>query len=165
MRKQMRLFSTMALSALMLAGAGLPVLGQSQEDKKSEAQIRKALAEWVAATNRRDVVAANTIWAHDVIGWLPTTPEFSTSAAFAVAGIPEQKGASYSTYEIKIDEVVVSGSVATVFDIWTETKHFNGSSVTVRRTIRGSELWRRQTDGKWKIVRWVSAPEKWEKVE
>jgi ketosteroid isomerase-like protein len=165
MGKQMRLIGAIALSALILVGGVSLALGQLQSDQKSEAQIRKALADWVAATNRRDDAAANTIWGNKVIGWFPAAPEFSESAAFAVAGLPEKQGESYSTYELKIDEVAVSGPMATVYDIWTETKHFSGSSVTVRRIIRGNELWRRQPDGKWKIVRWVSAPEKWERVE
>jgi ketosteroid isomerase-like protein len=140
-------------------------LSASPRDKRAEAQIRKALADWVAATNRRDDAAADVIWGPNVVGWFPEAPEFSNSAAFALAGIPEKKDASYSTYELKIEEVAVSGSMAAVYDIWTETKHFNGSSVTVRRIIRGNELWRLQPDGKWRIVRFVSAPEKWEKVQ
>jgi ketosteroid isomerase-like protein len=160
------IIGAIALSILVLAvtsAAQKP--GASQDEKKSEAQIRKALADWVTATNRGDDAAANEIWGANVIGWFPKAPEFNNSAAFALAGLPEKRGASHSTYELKIDDVVVSGSMAAVYDIWTETKHFDGTSVAVRRTIRGSELWRLHPDGKWKIVRWVSAPEKWEKVE
>jgi ketosteroid isomerase-like protein len=164
MRKQMKAISVVLYSIIVIAGGASLELKASPRDKKSEAQIRKALADWVKATNRRDEAAADAIWGPNVVGWFPEAPEFSKSAAFALAGIPERKGASYSTYELKIDEVAVSGSMAVVYDIWTETKHFNGSSVTVRRIIRGSELWRLQPGGKWKIVRWVSAPEKWEKV-
>jgi ketosteroid isomerase-like protein len=165
MRRQMRLVSVLALSAFVLAGAQSSGLCAPPDDKKSEAQIRKALADWVEATNRRDTAAADSIWGPNVVGWFPQAPEFSKSAAFAAAGIPESKGASYSTYKLTIDDVAVSGSLAAVHDIWTETVHFNGSPVTVRRTIHGSELWRLQPDGKWRIVRWVSAPEKWVKVE
>jgi ketosteroid isomerase-like protein len=165
MRKQTSVMSVLALSIFVLAGALSLGLGASSDDKKSEAQIRKALADWVDATNRRDNAAADSIWGPDVVGWFPQAPEFSKSAAFAVAGIPESKGASYSTYKLTIDNVAVSGSLAAVHDIWTETVHFNGSTVTVRRIIHGSELWRLQPDRKWRIVRWVSAPEKWEKVE
>jgi ketosteroid isomerase-like protein len=162
----MRVISVVALSAFVLVGSIVAQkLSASQDDRKSEAQIRKALADWVSATNRRDEAAADEIWAANVVGWFPEAPEFNRSAAFAVAGLPEKKGASYSTYEVKIDEVAVSGSLAVVYDIWTETKHFKGSSVTVRRIIHSSELWRLQPDGKWKIVRWVSAPEKWARVE
>lgn len=166
MQKQMIVISLLALSALVFARAEwLGPSAQSSDDKKSEAEIRKALADWVSATNRRDEATANEIWATKVVGWFPKAVEFNNSAAFAAAGLPEKKDASYSTYELKIDEVAVSGSIAAVYDIWTETRHFNGSSITVRRIIRSSELWRQQPDGKWKIVRWVSAPEKWEKVD
>lgn len=165
MRTRVRMLSLLIVSAFLLAGTVSQESGASPDDKRSEAQIRKALADWVAATNRRDNAAANTIWGNNVIGWFPEATEFSESAAFSVAGLPERQGESYSTYELKIDEVAVSGSMASVYDIWTETKHFSGSNVTVRRIIRGNELWRIQPDGKWRIVRWVSAPEKWVKVQ
>lgn len=166
MRRQMSVTGVVALSVFVLAGGAIAQqLSAPRDDQKSEAQIRKALAAWVSATNRRDEAAAGKIWAANVVGWFPEAPEFSQGAAFAAAGLPEKKGASYSTYEVKIEEVAVSGSLAAVYDIWTETKHFNGSFVAVRRIIRSSELWRLQPDGKWRIVRWVSAPEKWAKVE
>lgn len=166
MRKQMNVISAIALSLFVVAGTAVAQKPSvSQDDKKAEAQIRQALADWVSATNRKDDAAADEIWDDNVVGWFPEAPEFNKSAAFAVAGLPEKKGASYSTYEVKIDAVAVSGSMAAVYDIWTETKHFNGSTVTVSRVIRSSELWRLRPGGKWKIVRWVSAPEKWAKVE
>lgn len=155
-----------ALFSLFIFMCGM-AQGQSAspQEKKAEAQIRKALADWVEATNRRDDKTADQIWGPNVVGWFPKAKEFHGGAAFALAGLPEKEGASYSTYELKIDEVAVSGQMAAVYDIWTETVHFDGSPVTVRRIIRGNELWRLQPDGKWKIVRWVSAPEKWEKVQ
>ncbi|MGB9180648.1 MAG: nuclear transport factor 2 family protein [Pyrinomonadaceae bacterium] len=164
MRKRMMAISVVALALFVLAGAVSLGHSPSTDDKKSEAQIRKALADWVEATNRRDDKKADQIWGPNVVGWFPGAEEFHGGAAFALAGLPQKEGASYSTYELKIDEVAVSGRMAAVYDIWTETVHFDGSPVTVRRIIRGNELWRLQPGGKWKIVRWVSAPEKWEKV-
>jgi hypothetical protein len=62
--------------------------------------------------------------------------------------------------DLVIDEIVASGSVVAVHDIWTETRQFaNGRAV--KRVFRGSELWRCQGDGKWRIARYVSAPEPW----
>lgn len=165
MRKRMMLIGVVALALFVLTGTVSQGLGAPTDDKESEAQIRKALADWVAATNRRDDKTADEIWGPNVVGWFPKAEEFRGGAAFALAGLPEKAGASYSTYELKIDEVAVSGRMAAVYDIWTETVHFDGSSVTVRRIIRGNELWRLQPEGKWKIVRWVSAPEKWERVQ
>lgn len=132
-----------------------------QVETEPQREIGQALANWVIATNRGDEVAANTIWGPNVVGWFPAAREFSNEAASEIAGLPEKKDGAYSTYELKIEEIAASGEIASVYDIWTETRHFKGSEVTVKRTIRGNELWRHQPDGKWKIVRWVSAPEKW----
>lgn len=158
-------FTAVACAMAVLLNSWSREVSASQDDRKSEAEIRKALAAWVEATNRRDTNSADSIWGPNVVGWFPRAEEFSGAAAFALAGIREKKGGAYSTYELTIDEVDVSGPLAAVHDIWVETVHFEGSSVTVKRVIRGSELWRLQADGKWKIVRWVSAPEKWEKVQ
>lgn len=136
----------------------------SADAQDVEGRIRKALSDWVAANNRRDYKSAGNIWAANAVGWFPSAEEFSPEAAFAAAGLPVKKGTAYSTYELKIEEIDASGAFAAVHDVWTETRHFDGASVTARRVIRGSELWRRQADGGWKIARFVSAPEKWEKA-
>ncbi|MFN2533090.1 MAG: DUF4440 domain-containing protein [Pyrinomonadaceae bacterium] len=146
-----------------MAYAGLPQGPQGEVE--SEKEIRQALANWVLATNRGDQSAANTIWGPKVAGWFPTAREFSNEVAWEVAGLQGTRNDAYSTVEVRIEEVAVSGSIACVHDIWTETRHFKGSSITVKRRIRSSEMWRRQPEGKWKIVRWVSAPEKWELVK
>lgn len=62
-----------------------------------------------------------------------------------------------------IDDIVAAGALVDVHDIWTETREF-GSGKNVKRQIRGSELWRCQADGNWRIARYVSAPEAWEVV-
>lgn len=164
MQKIIQGIGIVIFTLIAVAGVMSQERSPSQDDKKSEAEIRKALADWMDATNRRNMTAANAIWDKNVIGWFPGAAEFSLMAAFEAAGIPAKKGASYSTYEIKIDEIAISGSLAAVYDVWTETRHFDGSKVTVKRLIRSSEMWKRQPDGKWKITRWVSAPEKWIKV-
>src|SRR5215470_1633088 len=102
MQKPLRVIGLVVLSILV---AGTGAVKAQQDDKSPEAGIRKALADWVVAANRRDQTAANTIWGPNVVGWFPRVPEFGTSAAFAVAGLPEKKDASYSTFELKIDEV------------------------------------------------------------
>ena len=164
MHKLMNVACAAVLSLFVFACAMAQGQSASPKDREAEAQIRQALADWVEATNRRDDKKADEIWGPNVVGWFPKAEEFHGGAAFALAGLPQKEGAAYSTYELKVDEVAVSGRMAAVYDIWTETVHFDGSNITVRRIIRGNELWRLQPDGKWKIVRWVSAPEKWEKV-
>jgi ketosteroid isomerase-like protein len=160
MQNQKANIAILTVAALLAANT---VRAGVQEDQKSEQEIRAALAAWVVANNNKDP-AANSIWAPNTVGWTPSIPEFGYGAAFALAGIPPSKDGGYPTFELRIDSVDVSGPLAAVHDVWTETLHFNGSSVTVKRIIHGSEMWRLQPDGKWRIARWVSAPEKWEKV-
>lgn len=98
-----------------------------------------------------------------MVGWFPSAAIFGDSAAFALARLPRQAGIATSTFDVTVEDVAPGGDVAAVHDVWRETRHFRGSAVTVRRLIRGSELWRCQAGGVWRIVRWVSAPEPWER--
>src|SRR2546423_2506029 len=123
--------------------------------------IRHRLSDWVAQTNRGDRTAANTIWASGGIGWFPRGSEFTDSAAYSVAGVASTVDRPTVSYELRVEDVAVDGTLAVVHDIWDEQRHFAGDSVTVTREMRGSEMWRCQPDGSWRIVRVVSAPEHW----
>jgi ketosteroid isomerase-like protein len=90
------------------------------------------------------------------VGWFPSDALFSTAAADQLAG----SSGSTSNYSVDIEAVDLSGDLAAVHDIWRETRRYSNGN-TVERIIRGSELWKRQNDGSWRIVRWVSAPEAW----
>jgi hypothetical protein len=129
-------------------------------DSAAAASIRERLDRWVAETNRGDR-AASTIWRQPVVGWFPSGREFSDSAAYAVAGVSPAVGPAKVTYEVRVDDVAVSGSLAAVHDIWREARTFPGTLARVTREIRGSELWRCEGATGWRIVRWVSAPEHW----
>lgn len=146
------------------ATAQSPSTCTTQDSASAAAAIRARLAQWVAQVNGNDP-ASGTIWAAPVTGWFPRGPEFSDSAAYAAAGLNKSVGAATVTYEINVDEVAVSSRLAAVHDIWKEVRHFPGATVTVSRQIRGSELWRCQPDGFWRIARWVSAPEHWLKTK
>ena len=55
-------------------------------------------------------------------------------------------------------EVIVSGRLAVVRDIWrfTTPTQRPDSSVSI---VRSYEIWKQQPDNCWKIARWISAPE------
>ena len=136
----------------------------SPNDSVAAIAIRQRLADWVTQTNRGDRTAASTIWAPGMVGWFPRSPEFSDSAAYTVAGITSREIRPVVTYELQVADLAVEGSLAVVHDIWKETRRFTNPPVTVTREIRGSEMWRCQDDGSWRIARWVSAPEPWVRV-
>ncbi len=130
-------------------------------DSASARTIRDRLNRWVEETNRGDQASASTIWAPRVAGWFPRGAEFGDSAAFAAAGLANGSAKPVVTFAVTIDDVAVSGGLAAVHDIWRERRRFADQSVSVEREIRGSELWRCQPDGSWRIARWVSAAEHW----
>ncbi len=166
MRAKIRLVLLATITPYLVtsAAAQLPsACGRS--DGVAAARIRQRLQQWVEETNRGDRAAASTIWAPHVVGWFPSGPEFGDSAAFAAAGIRADSGRGTSRYKVRVDDLMVSNGLAAVHDIWQEWRHFPGAAVGVKREIRGSELWRCQSDGSWRIVRWVSAPEHWERSE
>jgi hypothetical protein len=159
------------LLAALCGGSGVRLHAQTPtscagSDSAAAMAIRARLRNWVDATNRGDQAISREIWAPAMVGWFPRAPMFSDSAAYAVGGLPYRPGAPPAgvTYALRIEEVVVSGRIAAVHDVWTETRRWPGVSTAVSRVIRGSELWRCQPDGQWRIARYVSAPEPWTRV-
>jgi ketosteroid isomerase-like protein len=141
--------------ALTLLAASITRGAQTPEEIKAEADIRQALAGWVEAANRGDWKTALKVWAPDLIGWYPGSPDdtYAREAENAArAGEPRTK------YELEIKEVLVSGSLAVVRDVWKFTTRVTAGEPTVE-TVKSFEVWRRQPDGAWRISRWISAPE------
>jgi steroid delta-isomerase len=137
-------------------------LGRSVDSQPVNAQpsdsqlIRRALEEWVVATNDGRRLDAASIWAKNLIGWYPGQPddtfEREMERARRLDGVkPEMRT------ELTINEIMVSGDLAVVRDTWTFTSQ-TGTGPT-RSSLRGFEVWRKQRDGSWKISRWISAPD------
>lgn len=143
--------------ALLLALA-LPIAAPIPEDTgdgKAEREIRNSLTRWVQAANRGDWKEAVKVWAPDLIGWYPGMPDDTYAREIERAA---RGGAPRTKYELEIKEVMVSGQLAVVRDVWTfTTRQESGRDLT--ETVRSFEVWRRQPDGAWKICRWISAPE------
>ena len=134
------------------------------DDSAAAAAVRARLTEWVRQANAGDRGGMREVWAPGLVGWFPHASLFGDSAAFAAAGLrPTSAPPARTTFELVIDDVVASGSVVAVHDLWTETRLLPLGK-QVRREIRGSELWRCQPDGRWRIARYVSAPEPWTAV-
>lgn len=144
------------------AAATSRVASCAKSDSAAAASIRTRLTEWVATFNAGDRANASEIWAPALVGWFPSAAVFGDSAAFVAAGIPFRRGSPGTVrYDITIEEIAATTAFAAVHDRWIETRRLPGATVDVKREIRGSELWRCQSDGQWRIARYVSAPEPW----
>ena len=138
----------------------LPPIARAQEARDSTAaarSIRAALADWVEAANRQDWRAAARVWAPDLIGWYPGQPDDTYAKEMENAANPKP-GRPKTRYEVNVVEVMVSGPMAVVRDIWRFTTA-PGTPDSSLAVVRGFEVWRRQAGGHWKISRWISAPE------
>ena len=152
----------LALVCTVLAARVPPVRAQAPAPAAAvEKQIRQSLANWMEATNHREDDKANDVWAPGVIGWFPEAQVFRLEEAYRVAGVAKGNEKPYSTFELTIEEVLVGSNLAVVRDIWRETIHFPSTNATALRPIKSFEVWKPQPDGKWRIVRWISAPEPW----
>ena len=144
------------LSILVLLLMPIGVIGADVSDRSAaEQEIRGALNRWVLAANRGDWKEALKVWAPDLIGWYPGEPDATYQR--------ETENATRVTtprtiYEVDVKEVMVSGPLAVVRDIWTFTTPMATGKPTVER-LKSFEIWRQQPDGAWKINRWISAPE------
>jgi ketosteroid isomerase-like protein len=155
--------STSRLASIILAQVLLlhaVACGQTSNDRSAvEHQIRQSIEDWRAAANRGDMAGTTRIWAPGVQGWFPSATEFTNAAAF---DDKVDARSLHSTYAVTINEVLVSTDLAVVRDTWEETLHAPHGQ-TARRVIQSFEVWQPQSDGAWKIARWISAPGPWQR--
>lgn len=142
------------LLTIVLVSAGARA-ARPADATAAEAAIRAALDGWVAAANRGDYAATMHVWAPDLIGWAPDGPD--DSYARELQGAKEPPQPVRTTYALKIEEVIVDGSLAVVRDVWTQTTGQDAGADKVG-TFRSFEVWRKQPDGSWKISRWIDGP-------
>jgi len=131
---------------------------QAQVDSMAAVrEIRAALADWVAAANRGDWKSASKVWAPDLVGWYPGQPDDTYARETDRVANPKF-GSPKTHYEVELVEVMVSGKLAVVRDVWRFTAPADKPDATTS-VVRSFEVWRQQPDSSWRISRWISAPE------
>jgi ketosteroid isomerase-like protein len=147
----------LVLSSLVVFGVCSAQPQTSSDSATAVGDIRAALTRWVTAANSQDWREASRIWAPDLVGWYPGQPDDTYNKELAQAARP-RSSRKPTHYDVTINEVMVSGSLAVVRDTWRFTTGAASADSTVA-VVRSFEVWRRQPDGAWKIARWISAPE------
>ncbi|HZT48981.1 MAG TPA: nuclear transport factor 2 family protein [Hyphomicrobiaceae bacterium] len=124
-----------------------------------EAAIRAALSEWALAFNAGDTGAVCGLFApelrYDYRGFPERGFEEVCGQLHASLADPTRKYA----YDLTIKEIMVSGDLAAVRLVWTLTVRRPGEIGGTASHEPGLDLFRRQPDGSWKIVRYLAYEE------
>jgi steroid delta-isomerase len=121
-----------------------------------EAAIRAALSEWALAFNAGDSAAVCALFAPELRFDYRGFPErgFAEVCGQLQASLadPNRKYA----YDVTIKEVLVLGDLAAVRLTWTLTVRRPGEVGGIASREPGLDIFRRQPDGSWKIVRYIA---------
>jgi uncharacterized protein (TIGR02246 family) len=132
--------------------SSLPGLADAAAD---EAAIRDRFAKWTAAFNAGDAAGVCDLFAPDLVYSLPEVTN-GTQATLCgnlakILARPDIK----LHYDLPtIHEMIVSGDIAVVRLTWTLTAAAKGEKDTT--TEEGIDIFRRQSDGRWSIARFIA---------
>jgi len=143
-----------AVIAIALLAGGTPQPAAAQGDQAAEAAIRETLTQWTADFNARRADKVCDLFAPDLVAQFRGQPETS------YAGLCDQLTRSLTDrdksyhYSLAIKEILVSGDLAVVRLVWTlKVERPGAPAVTTEET--GMDIFRRQPDGRWRIVRFI----------
>jgi len=121
-----------------------------------EEAIRAALSEWTLAFNAGDSGAVCGLFApelrFDYRGFPERGFEEVCGQLQASLADPNRK----YVYDVAIKEILVSGDLAAVRLTWTLTVRRPGEVGGIASREPGLDIFRRQPDGSWKIVRYIA---------
>ena len=147
-----------ALGAAMLAACALLLAHPLRAETDPETAVRTALEQWRQDFNARKSDHICNLFSPELIYDFQGLPEQNYSLLCdrlhkALAG-----GTPNITYGLRIKEVVISGDLAIVRLTWISTvTAADGTQGTDDE--QGLDVFARQADGSWKIIRYIAYPE------
>jgi steroid delta-isomerase len=145
-----RVFYAMAI----LAGLATPALADAAVDA---AAIRGRLLGWAEAFNARQAGPVCDLFAEDLVSVVPDAPDAGKQEVCDRLAQLLARGEFRLTYTVAIDEVLVWGDHAAVRLDWTLTDASVDPPAISRE--RGIDLFRRDPDGAWRIIRFIAFSE------
>ena len=133
--------------------------GQAVESTiEAEQAVRSALAAWNADFNAGNAERICDLFAPDLRYDFPGFPERGYDDICALLKSSLGDATRTFSYALDIREVIVSGDLAVVRLVWTLTvRPAGGDAVTSREP--GMDIFRKQADGSWRIVRYIAYEE------
>ena len=157
-RKRLRRLAAAAPMVLATAlGASLHSARGAETTEGSEQKIRTAIESWRSAFNARDEEHVCDLFATDLVANYKGEPERDyASLCETLRRALRDRDTNYA-YSVRISEVMVYGESAVVRLVWTLELDKAGSPPQVIEE-QAVDMFRRQTDGSWKISRYLAYP-------
>lgn len=148
--------SRLALKMLLAGGLACAIALVSplaQPDSRPETAIREALSAWTRDFNARDTSRICDLFARDLAYDYRGFPERGYDALCDLLQRSLRDPTKRFDYALDIKEIIVSGDMAVVRLVWM-LRVTSGAS-TVETQEPGLDVFRRQSDGRWKIIRYM----------
>jgi len=146
--------------ARLVAGAllCLAAIGTAaaQTGSSAQAEIRAALMQWMADFNAGNSERVCALFAPDLIAQYRGQPERDYAALCDLLKRSLSDRTKRFGYAVDIKEIIVAGDLAIVRLIWTLTIRRNDTADETILEEPGMDVFRRQADASWKIVRYIA---------
>jgi steroid delta-isomerase len=145
---------------VLLACFGLCLLGASapsaQPAGDAETAIRAALSKWTADFNAGDASRICDLFAPDLVYDYRGFPERGYDDLCGLLRRSLADRTRKFAYSLDIKEIIVSGDLAVVRLVWTLRVTSPDAAKGAESKEPGLDVFRRQTDGSWKITRYIA---------
>jgi uncharacterized protein (TIGR02246 family) len=141
------------LLAVTLAAAIPPARA---DDDSSRAEIAAALTQWTADFNAGRADKVCDLFARDLRADFRGQPERGYDAQCSLLQRSLADRARAFSYALAVKEILVWGDAAVVRLTWTLTIRQNDSGRAATSVEPGLDVFRRQSDGRWRIVRYIA---------
>jgi steroid delta-isomerase len=125
----------------------------------AEAEIKSALTQWMADFNAGKTNKVCDLFAPDLKSDFRGQPERNFEQLCALLQKSLKDEARSVAYALDIKEIIVSGDMAAVRLVWTLTIGPKGGGAAIVTREPGLDIFRKQSDGSWKIVRFLAFEE------
>ena len=142
---------------ILLASLGMfaALLAARADEAADTAAIAQRLRDWTDAFNAKDQPVVCDLFAPDLIATIPDVADGSRDALCARIRAAQARPDLQLHYDYPdIREILVSGDLAVVRLFWTLTTRKDGIEDTTVEP--GIDIFRRESDGKWRIARYLS---------
>jgi steroid delta-isomerase len=138
----------------LLIAVATPVAAQPAGE--AETAIRNALSKWTSDFNAGDASHICDLFAKDLLYDYRGFPErdYATLCSLLRRSLADRT--KKLGYCLDIKEIIVSEDLGIVRLVWTRKVTLPGAANMVESKEPGLDVFRRQPDGRWKIVRYIA---------